>query len=230
MPRFPIEEISALAWGVLGALALLSVFAATVVLAKLMQFRRAGLGDDSISRTAAGQWCAGERAAALAAVREARGPRAALLRDLFETLTAYPGRRALAQARGTQRALEDLSHLGQNMRGLEAVVQSAPMLGLLGTVLGMIEAFGRLSQSAGAADPAELAGGIWTALITTALGLAIAILFYFFSLWLESRIAREREALDSLLAQVLGNEDQAAPGQAPASGAQTMVGGPDHVR
>jgi len=104
------------------------------------------------------------------------------------------------------------------------------MLGLLGTVLGMIEAFGRLSQSAGAADPAELAGGIWTALITTALGLAIAILFYFFSLWLESRIAREREALDSLLAQVLGNEDQAAPGQAPASGAQTMVGGPDHVR
>ena len=222
MPRFPIEDISAIAWVILGILALLSVFAATVVLAKMIQFRRAGLGKGTQARQALRMWSAGERAAALAAVQETRGLQAALLREVFETLTALPGNRDRAQSRGTQRAIEDLAQLQYHMRGLEAVVHSAPMLGLLGTVIGMIEAFGRLSQSSGAADPAQLAGGIWTALITTALGLAIAIVFYFLSQWLDSRIGQEREALDSLLVRVLGDEETPAPNR-PAPPQQPTV-------
>jgi len=204
VPGLPLAEISPLGWAVLGALAALSVFAATLVLAKLVQFRRARLGDTRPAEQAMQLWRAGERGAALTTVAAAAGPRAALLRELFTALTAHPGDTAAAQARGAQRAIEDLAALERNMRGIEAVVQAAPMLGLLGTVIGMIEAFGRLAQSTGAADPAELAGGIWTALITTALGLAIAIVFYFLSLWLEARVARERAALESLLAAVPG--------------------------
>jgi biopolymer transport protein ExbB len=214
MAGMPLAEISPLGWAVLGALAALSVFAATLVLAKLVQFRRARLGDTRPAEQAMQLWSAGERGAALTTVAAAAGPRAALLRELFAALAAHPGDIAGAQARGAQRAIEDLAALERNMRGIEAVVQAAPMLGLLGTVIGMIEAFGRLAQSTGAADPAELAGGIWTALITTALGLAIAILFYFLSLWLEARVARERAALESLLAAVPGA--LAAP--APAAG------------
>jgi biopolymer transport protein ExbB len=51
----------------------------------------------------------------------------------------------------------------------------APLLGLLGTVTGMMQAFQQLSLSGGQASIAQLADGIWVAMITTAFGLAIAI-------------------------------------------------------
>lgn len=205
MTGFPLADISPLGWAVLAALALLSVFATTVVLVKLIQFRRARLGRARPAQEALRLWQADDPAAAARVLDGAAGPQAALLREVFTALAAHPGASALAQARGTQRALTDLGALERNMRGLEAVVQAAPMLGLLGTVIGMIEAFGRLAEGSGAADPAALAGGIWTALITTAVGLAIAILFYFLATWLEARIDRERAALEGLLAAITGD-------------------------
>ncbi|MDJ0932874.1 MAG: MotA/TolQ/ExbB proton channel family protein [Breoghania sp.] len=51
----------------------------------------------------------------------------------------------------------------------------APLLGLLGTVIGMIQTFSRLSAANGAIDMTMLADGIWQALLTTAAGLLIAI-------------------------------------------------------
>lgn len=51
----------------------------------------------------------------------------------------------------------------------------APLIGLLGTVFGMIQTFSRLADSEGALDMTMLAGGIWQALLTTAAGLVIAI-------------------------------------------------------
>ncbi len=67
-----------------------------------------------------------------------------------------------------------LYHLQSGLRLLETAAVLAPLLGLLGTVLGMIEAF-RALEAAGQASPAALAGGIWEALLTTAFGMAIAI-------------------------------------------------------
>jgi biopolymer transport protein ExbB len=58
---------------------------------------------------------------------------------------------------------------------LELISTIAPLLGLLGTVLGMIAAFQALQESGSRADPAILAGGIWEALLTTAAGMAVAI-------------------------------------------------------
>ena len=57
---------------------------------------------------------------------------------------------------------------------INTVIKSAPMVGLFGTVIGMMGAFGQLSSSA-QVDPSELAGNIMVALITTASGLAIAV-------------------------------------------------------
>jgi biopolymer transport protein ExbB len=53
--------------------------------------------------------------------------------------------------------------------------ESTPLLGLLGTVLGMIRAFQEIQAAQGAVDPQLLAGGIWEALLTTAFGLIVAI-------------------------------------------------------
>ena len=49
------------------------------------------------------------------------------------------------------------------------------MIGLLGTVIGMIDSFNKLELGGSLVDPAILAGGIWTALLTTAMGLIVAI-------------------------------------------------------
>jgi biopolymer transport protein ExbB len=89
------------------------------------------------------------------------------------------------------------------LRFLETVAQAAPMLGLLGTVIGMISAFGELSSKGGAIDPSALAGGIWVALITTAAGLSVAIPVYFISMYFEARVDHERSYMEAAIAKVL---------------------------
>lgn len=78
------------------------------------------------------------------------------------------------------RAIEDAGsreadRMKRSLRGLSTVATVSPLLGLLGTVFGMIDAFQRTSSSGGAAKTAELATGIYEALVTTATGLLIAI-------------------------------------------------------
>jgi biopolymer transport protein ExbB len=75
----------------------------------------------------------------------------------------------------TRLALRELALLRTGLRPLELIVTIAPLVGLLGTVLGMIEAFQALQDSGARADPSVLAGGIWEALLTTAAGMAVAI-------------------------------------------------------
>ena len=77
----------------------------------------------------------------------------------------------------------------------------APMLGFLGTVTGMIKAFQEIQRLQGNVNPSVLAGGIWEALITTAAGLVVGIMAFFFYNFLLNRINRlvndlERSATD----------------------------------
>ncbi len=83
------------------------------------------------------------------------------LKGLRETVLANEGRRQVAR-------------LNQYLGALAAIASAAPLLGLLGTVVGMIEMF--VAQAAGSsADPSALAGGIAVALYNTAFGLIVAI-------------------------------------------------------
>ena len=61
------------------------------------------------------------------------------------------------------------------MPSLEIISQVSPLIGLLGTVVGMIDSFNELELGGSLVDPSILAGGIWTALLTTAMGLLVAI-------------------------------------------------------
>ncbi len=69
----------------------------------------------------------------------------------------------------------ELKRLNQNLHMLELIGRTSPLIGLLGTVLGMVEAFKNLASVKGTVDPSLLAGGIWEALITTVAGLCVAI-------------------------------------------------------
>lgn len=73
---------------------------------------------------------------------------------------------------------------------LASIAGIAPMLGFLGTVTGMIKAFQEIQRLQGNVNPSVLAGGIWEALLTTAAGLVVGILAFFFYNFLLSRINR----------------------------------------
>ena len=74
----------------------------------------------------------------------------------------------------------EVANMEMNLNLLAAVPSIAPMLGLLGTVIGMILAFFNLSNSTGSFSPKTLSEGIYTALGQTATGLAVAIPANFF--------------------------------------------------
>lgn len=84
---------------------------------------------------------------------------------------------------------EEFRSLDRGLWLLGFLAESAPLLGLLGTVLGMIRAFREIQGASGAVDPQLLAGGIWEALLTTAFGLIVAIPALGIYHFLNSRIA-----------------------------------------
>jgi len=81
----------------------------------------------------------------------------------------------MLEAEVERRANAEVESLGRYLRILELIALIAPLLGLLGTVLGMIQSFQELELAEGAANASVLAGGIWQALLTTAVGLMVAI-------------------------------------------------------
>ena len=74
-----------------------------------------------------------------------------------------------------RRGNEEVTQMNSLIRLLELIAMVSPLLGLLGTVLGMIQSFQELELAQGAANASVLAGGIWQALLTTAAGLLVAI-------------------------------------------------------
>ena len=88
------------------------------------------------------------------------------------------------------------------MRALELIANLSPLLGLLGTVLGMIQAFQKLESAGNQVDPALLSGGIWQALLTTAVGLIVAIPALIAHQWLDRRIDRCAHVMEDYTTRV----------------------------
>ncbi|VTS03585.1 MotA/TolQ/ExbB proton channel family protein [Tuwongella immobilis] len=105
-----------------------------------------------------------------------------------------------------------------------------PMLGLVGTVFGMILAFMELSQG-GTPNPSKLADGISHALVVTLLGIALSVPAIFFNAFFKNRITRitmdTEHIADDLLTQMYHNSKKAGPAAPPAGpGAPPMPGAP----
>jgi len=84
----------------------------------------------------------------------------------------------------------------RSLRPLSVIAGICPLLGLLGTVYGMIDAFQKTAQSGGAAKTADLANGIYQALVSTAAGLTIAIPVLLLFQWLSTRADRVIDHID----------------------------------
>ena len=83
----------------------------------------------------------------------------------------------------------EVARLEKGLPWLASIAGGAPMIGFLGTVIGMIQAFFNMSQAGSNIDITLLSGGIYTAMITTVAGLIVGILAYFGYNYLTAKVS-----------------------------------------
>lgn len=154
-------------------LGLLSVYSIALVVVKLVQFWGV-LGGRRDRDAALEAWERGERSDARKLVAGGRNPIDTVLSAAMEGI-AKRWDRTILREEVERLANAQIETLGRHLRTLEILAVVSPLMGLLGTVLGMIESFQSLELAGGSANAAVLAAGIWQALLTTAMGLIVAI-------------------------------------------------------
>ncbi|MEI4260975.1 MotA/TolQ/ExbB proton channel family protein [Roseovarius sp. D0-M9] len=209
----PIRQIAALGGPVVLLLLAVSIVTLAVILYKIWQFSAAGVGRHTALGEAVAAWDAGERAGARAALARSQSYLAPVV-DMAFTSGPKDVQRLAAEAETRFADLET------GFRLLDSVAQLAPLLGLFGTVLGMIEAFQSLQEAGAQVDPSILAGGIWVALLTTAVGLAVAMPTALVLSWLEGRMDAERVTAERALAAILHPRGDRGAATVPAAAAQ----------
>lgn len=194
-------------------IAALSVVTVAVILWKIFALWRMGIWGGSHSRRAVTLWSQGRGRDALMAVRGRPSARARVAQAAIGTSLDPRFDDRAAREETTRVARQTLYRSREGLRALELIATIAPLLGLLGTVLGMISAFQVLQSSGNQADPSNLAGGIWEALLTTAAGMAVAIPAGVALSWFESIADRLQSDLEDLASRVFVKRD--APDAAP---------------
>ncbi len=179
----------------------LSVFSLTLIIAKILAFVTARIGRAPMIAEALERIDKGDFNGARKAIGHCRHPISQMIDAGAEM--AESGR-SPAQIRAALQALAQsrFAELERHNRMLELIGLVAPLLGLLGTILGMIKAFQALQSASSQVDPAVLAGGIWEALLTTALGLAVAIPAIIAFNLAENRIEAPRQQTSASLARL----------------------------
>ena len=182
-------------------IAALSVATLAILMWKLWQLARLGA------------WRAGPQRRALEALdHPPRVPEAELQGDLRSRVMRRALETAADPALSDEAAREETARVARaalgearvGLRTLELISTVAPLVGLLGTVLGMIEAFQALQETGNRADPAALAGGIWQALLTTAAGMAVAIPASAGLSWFEGVAERVQADMEDAAVRVFG--------------------------
>ncbi|HXH12760.1 MAG TPA: MotA/TolQ/ExbB proton channel family protein [Alphaproteobacteria bacterium] len=153
-------------------LLLSSIVAVWIFLERLYHLKRAGGKADAIYDAVKVLVLEGKRQAAIDRAREHPGPVAAVFRAVLDT--SFTERSELEEVALIQ-GKKELQRLSRRLPLLSLIVGIAPLLGLLGTVLGLVKAFQKVAATQGTVNPSLLAGGIWEALLTTVVGLVIAI-------------------------------------------------------
>jgi biopolymer transport protein ExbB len=185
---------------ILAVLALLSLIATTIIVAKLVQLR--GVVSGARRRAEAIElWRGGKRLEAEQALERGDAPADRVTRYAMRGLAEGRGGAAL-DAELERRGNEEVEGMSRHLRTLDVIAMVSPLLGLLGTVLGMIQSFQELELAQGSANASVLAGGIWQALLTTAAGLIVAIPAALAANLLAARADRARFQIENTVGQL----------------------------
>ncbi len=153
-----VQQLIDIAWEFGGPVVLilgvLSIIATTLALYKLWQFAWGRVGRHKRARRAIDLWFAGSRKQAYALVAHDASPLSRVVGHAMRGMTHGQENLALVREDVIRVAQEQLYGLRRYLRGLDFVAQTSPLLGLFGTVLGMIEAFSQLEAAGASVDPA----------------------------------------------------------------------------
>jgi biopolymer transport protein ExbB len=190
---------------IIAVLAVLSLISWALIVAKTLQlwYCRSGV---SLRAGAFEQWKSGNKHSATIAVTAGKSPADRITAYAMNALAkGFHGPRLEAEL--VRRGNEELATMNNLIRVLELIAMISPLLGLLGTVLGMIQSFQELELAEGAANASVLAGGIWQALLTTAVGLLVAIPAAVGASLLAGRIESSALMIESAVGELLLVDD-----------------------
>ena len=209
------QQLLAAGGPVLFIIAGLSVLALAIVMLKLVQFGRLGLGSRGFIDAALAAWNAGEADRALSVLSSTRNPIARTMERAIRGKQNHAVERHDLEEDVARDGAAQVVSLRSYLRLLELIATVSPLLGLLGTVLGMIDAFQALEAAGNRVNPAILSGGIWVALLTTAAGLIVAIPTAAAHNVLEGIVDRVAQSLEDAATQILvGSSYRDTPAQA----------------
>ncbi len=196
------KTLVALGGAVVGVQLVISIVGLAMVFYKVLQFTTVTDARFTVLKNAIDKWGAGERGQAEKALNKSWLKLAKDVKFGLERMASSD--REVLRDELARRGMHFLRPYGKLLRTLEIVYYLSPVLGLLGTVLGMIDAFRHLAAVAGSEKGSSaLASGIWQALVCTAVGLVIAIIFTTLHAMLQTRLERVSEEVSDVLTRVL---------------------------
>lgn len=183
-----------------------SVIALTIVMVKFWQLTSLRAESRKALDLALESWRNRDADGAIAMLSDKR-PVESIVAYSMDALRSTSRDVATVREEAERRALNTLHTLRSNLRPLEIIASLSPLLGLLGTVLGMITAFQSMESAGSQVDPSVLSGGIWQALLTTAVGITVAIPVVALHAWLERKVERIAHVMNDAVTQVFTSKE-----------------------
>lgn len=169
-----LAEVLGVGGPVVVILLVFSCVAVSLIVAKVLQFFLATWRSGDKVADSLALWRGGDAEQAQASLRGSRQPIPLVVANAMEAVVRH-GDGPLVREELSRQASRQVASLRSYLKPLEVIATLSPLLGLLGTVLGMILAFQQMEVAGNRVDPSLLSGGIWQALLTTAAGLMVAI-------------------------------------------------------
>lgn len=156
---------------------LCSVIALFIIIERILAYRSLRLRDPRLFHRLRKRAQDGQFAEASAMLREERHPWAVAMTEVLARMDSKSlgTERVALEKTFSHAATREVRKMERFLPTLFLIASISPLLGLLGTVAGMIKAFQAIENLGGKVDSSVLAGGIWEAMLTTALGLGVAI-------------------------------------------------------
>jgi biopolymer transport protein ExbB len=187
LPVFDLVDRAGIVGWILAAMALVGLM---MFFYKMVGFIRRGLFADGFVGELERHLVAGDDQKAAALLARRRHPAAEIGRFGMSLPVGDGDSRESASDLIASRAHKEIDGLNGGLRLMAAIAVLSPLLGLLGTVMGMINAFQQMEGAGSRIDPSVLSGGIWLALLTTAIGLVVAIPATAIHMWMQGIISR----------------------------------------
>ncbi len=206
LPVFDLVDRAGVVGWVLAALALIGLL---IFFYKLVGFIRCGIFTDGFVKDVERHLGDGNEQQAVQVLVRRRHPAARIGLFGMSLSVGDAETRESASDIIAARARKEIDGLNGGLRIMSAIAVLSPLLGLLGTVMGMIEAFQKMEGAGSRIDPSVLSGGIWLALLTTAIGLVVAIPATAFHMWMQGVIGRAAAVMEDVCTMVVNRGELA---------------------